>query len=315
MTAATWAGTQRLRVEVIADRAVQLRGEGFADRDLVGSRRVRRAAGDDAGPVDDGAQLLVDRGDGRQLGRVRKADREPLDDRDRLDPRKAFDGAQLLRGRRAEAGDDLLGCRATRRLEAGECRARPPGPRDRGEDDAAGHPDEKREGHDASPPPAQVASGQHPHGTHVSRLRSGTAARPPGAIRPHGVETATVTGCIGCRPALRGKEPNTPAKGVVTTPMVAPAQPWARLDDPGRSVFPVLFAEKALEHLAVGLARELVDELDPRRHLEVREVRAAVLLQLLGVTALRTSTTAMSCSPSRSSGTPNTAQSTTAGCV
>ena len=127
-----------------------------------------------------------------------------------------------------------------------------------------------------------------PRPTPASRRSSSTSPTPP----------ADPGGCVR----------STPTLGAWVRGRIVRRCRWA--------VGPVLLAEHALEDLAVGLAGQLVDELEARRHLEVGEPLAAERRAARRASpGSRASTTAMSCSPSRSSGTPNTAQSTTAGCV
>ena len=86
--------------------------------------------------------------------------------------------------------------------------------------------------------------------------------------------------------------------------------------DQAFSTLPIGSPELELLQLARGGARELGAELDRRRALEVCELRAAVLDQVvLGRSCPGASTTsALTVSPHFSSGTPMTATSATAGC-
>ena len=73
-------------------------------------------------------------------------------------------------------------------------------------------------------------------------------------------------------------------------------------------------AEQALAHLPVLVPGQLVDELPLAGDLVLGQPGADEVGQLLVVVSARSWTMAFSRSPSRSSGIPKTAQSTTAGC-
>src|SRR3990167_6769228 len=107
--------------------------------------------------------------------------------------------------------------------------------------------------------------------------RSPSTSRSPTPASPSAAWAASA-----CRPSAL--DPGSSPKAVADTPVSRARRPRSRLiassRGPSSGLQPA--AQLALEHLARGVARQRIDEVDGTRHLEVREPRAAVLLQFLG---------------------------------